>query len=128
MYKQVFLYDGTPILASINENGEYDYPEESWTETPPPNGIYSPFYFNGNEWIGSKKNEPEKEPYIPSNGKIQLAQTQMQLTKTAVQLQKSQQELANVIIESSKKDERLQVLEQQQAETLIEIAKLKGEK
>lgn len=132
MYKQVFLYDGTPYLAYLNEDGEYNYPIEQWTETQPPEGIYSPFYFDGSEWVGSTHEEwestlPPDKPYVPSNGQLQLALTQMQLTKTAVQLQKSQQELANVIIESSKKDERLQILEQQQADTLIEIAKLKGE-
>ena len=60
MFKQVFLYDGTPYLAFVNDEGEYDYPEESWTEVAPPEGIYSPFYFNGNEWDGSTKEEYEK--------------------------------------------------------------------
>ena len=59
-FKQVFLYDGTPYLAFVNDEGEYQYPEEAWTETPPPDGIYSPFYFNGDEWIGSTKEEYEE--------------------------------------------------------------------
>ena len=57
MFKQIYLYDGTPYLAFENEEGEYQYPEEAWTETPPPDGIYSPFYFNGDEWIGSTREE-----------------------------------------------------------------------
>ncbi|RXS13389.1 hypothetical protein [Staphylococcus saprophyticus] len=107
MFKQVFLYDGTPYLAFLNSEGEYDYPEESWTEVAPPEGIYSPFYFNGNEWIGVNKEEyeaalPGKEPYVPSNGQMQLAQTQMQLAKTAVQIQKTQNQLADAMLEIAK--------------------------
>ncbi|PTL09952.1 hypothetical protein BUZ11_04170 [Staphylococcus gallinarum] len=107
MFKQVFLYDGTPYLAFLNSEGEYDYPEESWTEIAPPEGIYSPFYFNGNEWVGANKEEyeatlPKKEPYVPSNGQKQLAQTQMQLAKTAVQIQKTQNQLADAMLEIAK--------------------------
>lgn len=107
MFKQVFLYDGTPYLAFTNDEGEYDYPEESWTEVAPPEGIYSPFYFNGNEWVGATKEEyeatlPGKEPYVPSNGQMQLAQTQMQLAKTAVQIQKTQSQLADAMLEIAK--------------------------
>ena len=57
--------DGTPFI--IDETTEYNF---EWTETPPPEGIYSPFYFNGVEWIGSSKEEFEQnnpaEP-IPPN-------------------------------------------------------------
>lgn len=57
--------DGSPII--IDETIEYNF---EWTETPPPEGIYSPFYFNGVEWIGSSKEEFEQnnpvEP-IPPN-------------------------------------------------------------
>ncbi|RYD13621.1 DUF2977 domain-containing protein [Staphylococcus equorum] len=76
-------------------------------------------------------NEDYKENtgvYTPSNVELQMASTQMQLTKTAVQLHATQKELANMVLEDSKKDERIQILEQQQASTLLEIAKLKGGK
>lgn len=127
--KVVYLYDGTPYLAELNEEGEYDYPKEAWTETPPPEGIYEPFYFNGNQWIGSTKEEWEanKPPYEPTAIQMQLAQTQMQLAKTVAQVQKSQQELANCVLEGTKKDERIKKLEEQQAQAMLEIAKLKGE-
>ena len=133
MFKQVFLYDGTPYLAFTNDEGEYDYPEESWTEVAPPAGIYSPFYFNGNEWIGSTKEEyeatlPGKEPYVPNINEIMLAQAQMQVTKTANQLIKTQQEQADTLTELTKKEQRLKEIEKQQAQTMLEIAKLKGEK
>ena len=131
-FKQVYLYDGTPYLAFANEDGEYDYPEEAWTETPPPDGIYSPFYFNGNEWIGATREEwlgslPESDPHIPNANEMMLAQAQMQVTKTANQLVKSQKEQAETLKELTKKEKRMQQLEEQQAQTMLEIAKLKGE-
>ena len=133
MFKQVYLYDGTPYLSFKNEDGEYDYPEEAWTEVAPPEGIYSPFYFNGNEWVGSTKEEyeatlPGKEPYVPNISEIMLAQAQMQVTKTANQLIKTQQEQADTLTELTKKEQRLKEIEKQQAQTMLEIAKLKGEK
>ena len=82
-FKQVFLYDGTPYLAFRNEDGEYDYPEEAWTETPPPDGIYSPFYFNGNEWIGATREEwevqQEKPPIEPKVLEMMVSQLQLQV-------------------------------------------------
>ena len=132
-FKQVYLYNGTPYLAFVNEEGEYDYPEEAWTEIVPPEGIYSPFYFNGNEWVGSTKEEfeatlPGKEPYVPNISEIMLAQAQMQVTKTANQLIKTQQEQADTLTELTKKEQRLKEIEKQQAQTMLEIAKLKWEK
>ena len=132
MFKQVFLYDGTPYLAFVNDEGEYNYPEESWTEVEPPEGIYSPFYFNGDEWIGSTKEEyekslPEREPHVPNINEIMLAQAQMQVTKTANQLIKTQQEQADTLTELTKKEQRLKEIEKQQAQTMLEIAKLEGE-
>lgn len=133
-FKQVFLYDGTPYLAYKDEEGEYQYPEEAWTETPPPEGIYSPFFFNGNEWIGVTKEEWEsnkvgenEESRVPSSNEYMLAQAQMQVTKTANQLVKTQKEQADTLTELTKKEQRLKEIEQQQANTLLEIAKLKGE-
>jgi acyl-homoserine lactone acylase PvdQ len=132
MFKQVFLYNGTPYLAYKGEDGEYDYPKDEWTETPPPEGIYSPFYFDGNEWVGSTREEwettlPEKEIYMPSQSEMMLAQAQMQVTKTASRLIKSQEEQAKVNLELTKKEKRIQELEKQQAQTMLEISKLKGE-
>lgn len=82
-FKQVFLYDGTPYLAFANEDGEYDYPEEAWTEVTPPEGIYSPFYFNGNEWIGATREEweaqQEKPPIEPKVLEMMVSQLQLQV-------------------------------------------------
>lgn len=57
--KIVYLLDGTPFIAEVNEEGEYVYPNDEWTEVPPPEGIYQPFYYDGNEWIGSTREEWE---------------------------------------------------------------------
>ena len=45
--KQIYFYDGTSFLVMENEDGELEYPEEQWTDIAPPEGIYSPFYFDG---------------------------------------------------------------------------------
>lgn len=130
-FKQVFLYDGTPYLAFVNEEGEYDYPEEAWTEIAPPEGIYSPFYFNGNEWVGSTKEEfeeslPKEEPIQPSASELMMASTQMQVAESSFQLRDTQKKLAQSILESAEKDKRIETLEQQQAQILLELAEMKG--
>src|SRR5699024_7403454 len=130
--KIVYLYDGTSYMVYKDEEGEHQYPNDEWTEVSPPEGIYSPFYFNGNEWIGATREEwlgslPESDPHIPSANEMMLAQAQIQVTKTANQLVKSQREQAETLKELTKKEKRMQQLEEQQAQTMLEIAKLKGE-
>lgn len=101
-------------------------------DTAIPNDFFESFEPNKYLYVNGLviSNEEYKENtgvYTPSNVELQMASTQMQLTKTAVQLHATQKELANMVLEDSKKDERIQMLEQQQASTLLEIAKLKGE-
>lgn len=101
-------------------------------DTVIPNDFFESFEPNKYLYVNGLviSNEDYKENtgvYTPSNVELQMASTQMQLTKTAVQLHATQKELANMVLEDSKKDERIQMLEQQQASTLLEIAKLKGE-
>lgn len=101
-------------------------------DTAIPNDFFESFEPNKYLYVNGLviSNEDYKENtgvYTPSNVELQMASTQMQLTKTAVQLHATQKELANMVLEDSKKDERIQMLEQQQASTLLEIAKLKGE-
>ncbi len=131
MFKQVFLYDGTPYLAFRNEDGEYDYPKDEWTEVAPPEGIYSPFYFNGNEWVGSTKEEykktlPKEELTQPSTSELMMASTQMQIAESSFQLRETQQKLAETMMDNAEKDKRLESLEQQQAQVLLELAEIKG--
>ena len=101
MFKQVFLYDGTPYLAFTNDEGEYDYPEESWTEVAPPEGIYSPFYFNGNEWVGATREEwleslPKDEENIPSDNDFLNAQLISNDIEHNVKIKELQQDIANL--------------------------------
>ena len=129
--KVVYLYDGTPYLAFVNDEGEYDYPEEEWTEVAPPEGIYSPFYFNGNEWIGTSKEEweatlPKEEIPQPSASELMMASTQMQVAESSFQLRETQQKLAETMMDNAEKDKRLESLEQQQAQILLELAEMKG--
>ena len=131
MFKQVFLYDGTPYLAFLNSEGEYDYPEESWTEVAPPEGIYSPFYFNGDEWIGSTKEEyeeslPKEEIVQPSTSELMMASTQIQVAESSFQLRDTQKKLAQSMLDVAEKDKRIETLEQQQAQILLEITEMKG--
>ena len=131
--KVVYLYDGTPYLVYKNEEGEYQYPNDEWTEVSPPEGIYSPFYFNGNEWIGSTREEwleslPKDEDEEPDPSMIQMAQTQMQVAESSYQLRETQQKLAETMMDNAEKDKRLESLEQQQAQVLLELAEIKGGK
>lgn len=131
MFKQVFLYDGTPYLAFRNEDGEYDYPKDEWTEVAPPDGIYSPFYFNGNEWVGATKEEyeeslPKEETPQPSTSEIMMASTQMQVAESSFQLRDTQKQLAQSMLDVAEKDKRIETLEQQQAQILLEITEMKG--
>ena len=133
MFKQVYLYDGTPYLAFKNEEGEYQYPDDEWTEVSPPEGIYSPFYYNGNEWVGSTREEwleslPKDEPKPPDQSILQMAQTQMQVAESSYQLRETQQKLAETMMDNAEKDKRLESLEQQQAQILLELAEIKGGK
>lgn len=132
MFKQVFLFDGTPYLAFLKEDGEYDYPQDEWTEVAPPEGIYSPFYFNGNEWIGSTKEEykellPKEETPEPTTSEVMMASTQMQVAESSFQLRDTQKQLAQSMLENAEKDKRIETLEQQQAQILLELTEMKGE-
>ena len=132
-FKQVYLYDGTPFLAFEDEEGEYQYPEESWTEVAPPEGIYSPFYFNGNEWVGSTKEEyekslPKEETPQPSTSELMMASTQIQVAESSFQLRDTQKQLAQSMLDIAEKDERIKQLEEQQAQILLELVELKGER
>ena len=131
MFKQVFLYDGTPYLAYLNSEGEYDYPNDEWTEVAPPEGIYSPFYFNGNEWVGSTKEEyeeslPKEEIPQPSASELMMASTQIQVAESSFQLRDTQKQLAQSMLEGAEKDKRIETLEQQQAQILLELTEMKG--
>ena len=117
--KIVYLYDGTPCLVYKDEDGEYQYPDDEWTEVPPPEGIYSPFYFNGNEWIGTSKEEWELNNITdptPNDLKLMVSNLQKQLVMSNLNMSKMSQvnmtqtndikqlkeQLANVVLELTK--------------------------
>ena len=117
--KVVYLYDGTPYLVYKNEEGEYQYPNDEWTEISPPEGIYSPFYFNGNEWIGTSKEEWELNNITdptPNDLKLMVSNLQKQLVMSNLNMSKMSQvnmtqtndikqlkeQLANVVLELTK--------------------------
>ena len=117
--KIVYLYDGTPYMVYKDEEGEYQYPDDEWTEVSPPEGIYSPFYFNGNEWIGTSKEEWELNNITdptPNDLKLMVSNLQKQLVMSNLNMSKMSQvnmtqtndikqlkeQLANVVLELTK--------------------------
>lgn len=144
MFKQIFnKSNGRPkLIQSIfdDETGieRFVYDESKYTEEMPPSELYEPISYKNGKWQGIsydeweynrsiEKDEEEKLPYKPNANEMMLAQAQMQVTKTANQLVKSQKEQAETLKELTKKEKRIQQLEEQQAQTMLEIAKLKGE-
>lgn len=164
MFKQIFnKSNGRPkLIQSIfdDETGieRFVYDEDRYTEEMPSSELYEPISYKDGKWQGISYNEweynrsveesgEEKTPYIPNTSEKMLAQAQMQVTKTANQLMKSQKEQAALAIELVKKEQRLKQneiiqaqtmkeltakekrlkdMELQQAKTMLEITKLKG--
>ena len=165
MFKQIFdKTNGTPklIQSTLDEETSIDrfvYDEDKYTEEMPPSELYEPISYKNGKWQGisydeweynrsvEKDEEEEKAPYEPNASEKMLAKTQMQVTKTANQLMKSQKEQAALAMELVKKEQRLKQneiiqaqtmkeltakekrlkdMELQQAETMLEITKLKG--
>ena len=144
MFKQIFnKSNGRPkLIQSIfdDETGieRFVYDEDKYIEEMPPSELYEPISYKNGKWQGIsydeweynrsiEKDEEEKLPYKPNANEMMLAQAQMQVTKTANQLAKSQKEQAETLKELTKKEKRMQQLEEQQAQTMLEISKLKGE-
>ena len=122
MFKQVYLYDGTPYLVYKNEEGEYQYPDDEWTEVSPPEGIYSPFYFNGNEWIGTSKEEWELNNITdptPNDLKLMVSNLQKQLVMSNLNMSKMSQ--VNMTQTNDIKE-----LKEQLANVVLELTKLKN--
>lgn len=120
--KVVYLYDGTPYLAFKNEEGEYQYPVDEWTEVSPPEGIYSPFYFNGNEWVGTSKEEWELNNITdptPNDLKLMVSNLQKQLVMSNLNMSKMSQ--VNMTQTNDIKE-----LKEQLANVVLELTKLKN--
>lgn len=64
--KVVYLWkNGQQVLVFSNNDGEYVYPKDKWTEQKPPTGIYAPFYYDGQKWVGQSKEDFEKNVEVP---------------------------------------------------------------
>ena len=117
--KIVYLYDGTPFIVELNDEGEYVYPKDEYTEVAPPEGIYQPFYYDGNEWIGTSKEEWELNNITdptPNDLKLMVSNLQKQLVMSNLNMSKMSQvnmtqtndikqlkeQLANVVLELTK--------------------------
>ncbi len=120
--KIVYLYDGTPFIVELNDEGEYVYPNDEYTEVPPPEGIYQPFYYDGNEWIGTSKEEWEinniTEP-TPDNLKLMVSNLQKQLVMSNLNMSKMSQ--VNMTQTNDIKE-----LKEQLANVVLELTKLKN--
>ena len=114
------------IIGSITNGVEFDeddLPIDFFNQFEPNKYVVN----SEGKVVLSDEYEEKEDIYIPSNIEVQMAQTQMQVTKTANQLVKSQKEQAETLKEVTKEEKRMQQLEEQQAQTMLEIAKLKGE-
>ena len=120
--KIVYLYDGTPFIVELNDEGEYVYPKDEYTEVAPPEGIYQPFYYNGNEWIGTSKEEWElnniTEP-TPDDLKLMVSNLQKQLVMYNLNMSKMSQ--VNMTQTNDIKE-----LKEQLANVVLELTKLKN--
>ncbi|PCF86404.1 hypothetical protein [Staphylococcus intermedius] len=131
-FKEVYLYDGTPYLAEKGVDGEYKYPtDDAWTEVKPPEGIYQPFYFDGNEWVGAteeewKKTLPVPEEVEPSPQEMMIAETQVAVAESTHQLKKTHEMLAQTLLDNAEKENRIKMLEEQQAQMMLAFAEIKG--
>ena len=98
--KIVYLWkNGQPVIVTMNEEGEFEYPSEKWTETKPNDGLYTPIYFDGQNWIGQSKEEFEKQlPSEPIEDKdIVIANLSEQLLNTQLEVENVKKDLATVL-------------------------------
>lgn len=91
--------NGQPVIVTTNEEGEYEYPSEEWTETKPDDGMYTPFYFDGQKWIGQSKEVFEKElPPEPIDDKdVIIANLSEQLLNTQLEIENVKKDMATVL-------------------------------
>lgn len=120
--KIVYLYDGTPFIVEMNKEGEYVYPNDEYTEVKPPEGIYQPFYYDGNEWIGTSKEEWELNNITnptPDDLKLMVSNLQKQLVMSNLNMSKMSQ--VNMTQTNDIKE-----LKEQLANVVLELTKLKN--
>ena len=132
MFKQIYnREDGKPKLIESNEEGVFNFDKFIYTDIAPTSDLYEPMYFDGSEWVGSSKEEyeeslPKEEIPQPSASELMMASTQMQVAESSFQLRDTQKQLAQSMLEGAEKDKRIETLEQQQAQILLELTEMKG--
>lgn len=102
MFKQIFnKSDGTPKLI---ETKTFD--TQQYTDIQPPNGLYHPIHFDGNEWIGTPyeewlTNQPKEEAVevVPDEKDELIANLSVQLLETQTTLETVQNDVANLSIQ-----------------------------
>ncbi len=120
--KIVYLYNGTPFMVELDNEGEYVYPKDEWSETPPPEGIYQPFYYDGNKWIGTSKEDWELNNITdptPDDLKLMVSNLQKQLVMSNLNMSKMSQ--VNMTQTNDIKE-----LKEQVANVVLELTKLKN--
>lgn len=109
-FKQVFLLNGQPYLAFKGDDGEYQYPNDEWTDVAPPTGSYQPMHWNGNEWECATREEWLNSQKVEE-----------------VEPDSSSELIAQLLANDLEHNARIDMLEQGLANALNEILKLKGE-
>ncbi|MEB7816738.1 hypothetical protein [Mammaliicoccus sciuri] len=117
MFKQIYdKSNGIPILIQSDEEDNFDYDDFLYTEIMPPSNVYDPKYFDGNEWIGTSKEEWEinqsKPPIEPKVLEMMVSQLQMQVMIG----NKKTKEL----------EDKLKISEKTLAETVMKVAELEN--
>lgn len=116
-FKQIYdKSTGNERLIQSNEEGNFEYDEFLYTEIMPPSNVYDPKYFDGNEWIGTSKEEWEsnqsKPPIEPKVLEMMVSQLQMQVMIG----NKKTKEL----------EDKLKISEKTLAETVMKVAELEN--
>ena len=99
MYKQIFKKeDGRPSLIEGDE-----FNSDIYTDIQPPNGLYQPIHFDGNEWIGtpykewaSNQSKLEEVETIPDEKDEIISTLSIQLLQTETKILSIQEDIANL--------------------------------
>lgn len=100
--KVVYLWkNGQQVLVFSNNDGEYVYPEEKWTEQKPPTGIYAPFYYDGQKWVGQSKEDFEKNVEVlevePDDKDVMISALLQQNVEQQTQIDSTQKDIATLM-------------------------------
>lgn len=108
--EQIYFYDGTPFLVIEGKDGESNYPKEQWTDIAPPEGICSPFHFDGKKWVGTPYEEwLEQQPKIeieevPDEKDVLIADLTLQLMETQNTVVNLQNDMASLTLQFLESD------------------------